>query len=192
MCRQILSCLVGFTSSRPNAVRGGVVCSLRRPAHANLYMPLPTDHRQRPFKRIVSATQETRIRRFISDCAADDVASNRIAVMIYAKFGVAVASRTVRKWRSEELAAARARLDDEADLALLRQVADIRESLSAIAPKVEAGKLAAIDRQIALLEREAKLLGLDGRLGKRTQADRDSVVLSVVGVSSADTATERR
>ena len=152
-------------------------------------MPIPESHKAPALHRKVSATQEVRIRRYIADCAAAAMASHTIAVGIASKFGVSMAARTVRQWRSEEFELARGRLADEADLALLRQVADIRESLSAIAPKVEAGNLAAIDRQIALLEREAKLLGLDGRLGKRTQADTDSVVLSVVGVSSADTAT---
>ena len=81
-----------------------------------------------------------------------------------------MADRTVRKYRSEEYEDARERLAAEADSALLRQVADIRASLSAIADDVQAGNLRAIDRMLDLLDREARLLGLYGRLGNRTHA----------------------
>ena len=79
----------------------------------------------------------------------------------FAEYGADYKWPTIQDWRAEELRDAARRADDAADLALARQLEVIRESMGVIADQVTSGDLNAIDRQIKLLDREAKLLGLD-------------------------------
>lgn len=126
--------------------------------------------------------REAAIREFVAASAAEGSSSQVIADDVAARFGIRYDASTIRRYRKQELDAARDRLAEAADAALLRQVEDVHDALNAIAPKVQAGNLLAIDRMVKLLEREAKLLGLDGRLGKRESGGGGPVVISLVGV----------
>ena len=103
--------------------------------------------------------QEVAIRAEVARLTATGLNSIIMAERIEEKFKVKISSRLVRLYRQEGLQAAAADMDEENRLALLRYLAMLDESMSVIADKVQEGDLAAIDRQVKLIERASKMRG---------------------------------
>ena len=113
-----------------------------------------------------SAQTEAEVRDLIVKDARKGFTSAITAARVNKQFGELIlnggpiSSNLVRTWRLEELRAAQARLDAAADVSVTHQLMMVRESLSVIADRVQEGDLAAIDRQLKLMDHEARLLGL--------------------------------
>ena len=131
----------------------------------------PADNKRNGHKNGVGVTKftaatELEVRRLIVKDASRGLTSDQTAKRINDKYGELlrdgkpISPSCVRTWRLQELKAARERLDHEADVAVAYQVMMVRESLSVISDQVKEGNLGAIDRQIKLLDHEAKLRGL--------------------------------
>ena len=103
--------------------------------------------------------QEVDIRAEVARLTATGLNAVVMAERIRSKFGVDISVSTVKLYRQEGLKAAAAEMDEENRLALARYLAMLDESMSVIADKVQEGDLAAIDRQVKLIERASKMRG---------------------------------
>ena len=152
-------------------------------------MSLPDNHRPTAGKhtRKVTPEREVAIRSYIVERAAAGDTSQLIADTVKAEFGVEYDASTIRRWRKQEYEAAKERLRDAADLALVHQLDSLESALSVVMPKAMAGDLRAIDGMLDLFDRQARLLGIYEFVSVN-RIDAQPRVIDVVGVDAMSSA----